>query len=148
MLDSYDLLDISSYYWFLTGDGLNPDANDSMSSISAASDYIGDWGDSHSQRCYMSIEDWGSEGYYVEIHWSSSASEDTQWNMMAQYNKSTGELEYSNGTSFDYVYIENGDVIEDLLYTNATGKFYFSDGYLHWQDDAEHVGDNCLFEKW
>ena len=95
----------------------------------------------------MCIEDWGNNTFGIQINWSSGASNDTQWNMTAQYNSATGELEYSDGTNFDYIYTDDGDVIEDLLYTDGTGKFYLGDGYLHWQDDVEHSGDSCLFEK-
>lgn len=128
-----------------------PDLQDPNGNFEAivpeVSDYIGEWGDTISQRCFMTIEVLDDSTCFIQINWSSGASEDTQWNMTGNYNSSTGEIEYYDGTSFNYVYTDDGDVIEDLLYTDGTGKFYFSDGYLNWQDDVEQVGDRCLFEK-
>lgn len=110
------------------------------------SDYIGEWGDSYSQRCFMTISDGDTDEYYIEISWSSSAWETTEWYLLAQYNDTTGELNYI-GTCYDLIYTEDGDETVETVYADGTGKFYFDDGYLHWQDDVEHIGDNCLFEK-
>lgn len=120
-------------------------SNSRPANISNASDYIGEWGDTYSQRYFMTITDFGF-AYFIKISWYGT-SYDSQWSIMAQYNDSTGELEYSNGTKFNHIYTSDGNVVEDLFYEDGVGKFYFSDGYLHWQDNIEHIGDSCLFEK-
>lgn len=127
------------------GYGENPSS--AQGNYSYLADYIGDWYDTVSQSCFMTIEALDDNTCFIQINWSSSASGDSQWNMTGQYNSSTGELEYYDGTVFDYVYTEDDDIIEDLLYIEGTGKLYFSDGYLNWQDDTEQVGARCLFEK-
>lgn len=130
MLDSYDLLDMGYYY----------DSNDI--------DWAGTWSDIVSQRCFMFIEDIGDNFYSIQIEWSSGASSTTYWDMRAYYNSSTEELEYENGTSYEKIYTEDGDSVEDLGYVDGTGKFYFTeDGHLYWQDDVEDAGARCLFEK-
>lgn len=121
----------------------------SIGNMLSVSDYYGEWEDSYSQRCYMNIDSYSANGYnyFIEIHWSDSASESTYWQMVAKYNNATGEIEYSECIRIDSVYTEDGNSSEYPAYSGGTGKFYFSDGYLHWQDDVEHIGDNCLFEK-
>lgn len=118
-----------------------------LSDASDATDYVGDWEDVISQRCYMSIEDLGNGHYSVDIGWSGGASESTYWNMDAQYNSQTRALEYRAGTCVEYVYLDEVNYTENIAYTDGTGVFYISNNYLYWQDDMENIGENLQFEK-
>jgi len=131
LLDACGLLDLSYY----------------AGSSTDFYDYIGDWGDSNSQRCYMSIEVVDDLSCSIQINWSSNASESTEWILTAFYNEQTGELEYDDCICFDYITLDDGEIIEAENYWDGTGKFYFEDGYLHWQDNVENAGSNCLFEN-
>lgn len=119
---------------------IKADADISSAGISAE-DYLGQWWDSYSQRCNMTV---GSDGtlYDVEIHWPSGASEDNAWYISAQYNAQTGELEYESGTSSYTVYDEDGSLTEQANDLIGPGRFYFDGSYLCWSEITE-----CRFER-
>ncbi|MCD8083408.1 MAG: YARHG domain-containing protein [Clostridiales bacterium] len=106
--------------------------------------YIGSWDDN---RCHITIEEAGSAQFRVEIMWGSSAFEDSEWVMTAAFDGNTGMLNYSNCVQKDVVYSDDGNVTETVVYENGTGSFYIENGYLYWNDETAHAGDECRFER-
>lgn len=115
--------------------------------ISDSTFYIGTWYDSVSQRCFMTFEEFGDGSYSVEIHWSSSASMDTVWYLVARSTGKSNELTYENCVNKNLFYDENGNLTDDIIYLDGSGRFYYDGSYLYWQDDKENAGESCKFEK-
>ena len=72
----------------------------------------------------------------AEIHWSSSATEDSQWTMTGTYQPD-GTVEYSDGCLSNLVYGNDGSVSSQNVYTNGTGRFFIENGTLYWEDDVD-----------
>jgi len=107
----------------------------------------GTWWDLQSQRCYMNIYPLGENQFEFNIHWGSGAHDGTEWYMTAYYDSAARLLNYQDGQKVYIHYTETGEEQVETVYTDGTGRFFFSDGYLYWTDDKEHDGDDCYFEK-
>lgn len=108
--------------------------------------YVGQWGDTESQRCNMDIQ-YSDGKYYIDINWSSSASENTHWVLVGEY---TSEFEgiFYEGSCTEEIYTEEGEYQEICTYTDGTGVIAFgTDGKLYWTDYKEQYGMDCVFEK-
>lgn len=107
----------------------------------------GSWWDTWSQRCDMTVEYLGDNRFGIMINWSGGAADMAQWTMTGYYDDTTGQLNYSDGRMDNLHYEENGDESSETIYTDGTGYFYMSYGYLYWIDEKGHAGDDCCFEK-
>lgn len=106
--------------------------------------YCGEWWDINSKRCNMNISRIGNQ-LHIEVHWSSSASESTEWVFTGEPNTSDGMVHYRNGVCKEYIY-ENGTSREVTRYTNGSGSFELHDGFrITWNDITEGVGNRCEF---
>jgi len=111
-------------------------------------DFNGGWSDSISQRCYMEICCQNDIYYDIDIDWSSSASDHTHWDFLAEYDEEQGCLVYQGGMRIDQHYPDDGgDVQETVVYTDGEGRIYPEDGKLYWEDLKEGAGDQCVFER-
>lgn len=108
--------------------------------------FVGQWGDTVSQRCNMNIQ-YSDGKYYIDINWSSSASENTHWSFVGEY---TSEFEgiFYEGSCTEEIYTEEGECQENCIYTDGTGVIAIgTDGKLYWTDYKEQMGNGCVFEK-
>lgn len=119
----------------------------SASEASFSGMYLGTWWDLYSQRCFLDISAMGDNQFLVNIQWSGGAYSGIEWTMTAWYDNATGFLNYHDGKEVIYEYNDAGARQDQIVYTDGTGSFYISNGYLYWTDDKEHSGDACYFEK-
>ena len=108
--------------------------------------YEGKWGDRVGQRCFIEIW-YGLTAFSIEISWSSSASESTEWSFTGVYDANLDSLTYTNGMCVECTYYDDGGVTESIRYVNGSGRFYLSAGEMYWEDYTEGVGSRCIFEK-
>ncbi len=108
--------------------------------------FVGHWCDTVSERCNMDIQ-YNDGKYYIDINWSSGASENTHWSFVGEY---TSEFEgiFYEGSCIQEIYTENGECQEVCTYTDGTGVIAIgTDGQLYWTDYKEQMGADCVFEK-
>jgi len=109
--------------------------------------YIGTWNDTTSQRCWLTIENTYDTYYELNIYWSSSAAENTEWNFHGTLDETTGIITYS-GDQIHSVYHEDGTIFKEFIYTDGSGQFYLDENQnLYWDDWKEQAGSDCLFQK-
>ena len=109
--------------------------------------YVGHWGDSIGQRCMMQI-DYHDNQFFFELSWGNGASSTAKWSFTGSYDGYANAVSYSNGRHYTEEYLESGEMIETVHYTNGSGYFFIShDGYMYWEDFTENRGTNCAFEK-
>lgn len=128
---------------------ITEDASGHLQIEDHSSEFCGGWSDTYSQRCGMSISSADGVYYTIEIQWSGSAWESTEWEFTATYDGYDNGLRYS-GSKCNYTFPEdeNGAAIEEYDYYDGEGFIYIdSSGLLHWDDYVENAGENCLFEK-
>ena len=102
--------------------------------------------DSVSKRAHMEIKK--KNGIYkINIGWSSSADETTEWFFDAEINKSTGDLVYSNGYEYNIVANKDGTTSYNLENDECEGSFEFVGSQLVWNDRSEDTSARCKFEK-
>lgn len=108
----------------------------SSNNITEYTDISGDWFDSWSERCCMTITSEGDNYYTVDVTWSSSAMEYDEWVFSGYYDPSTQKLHYDNGNW--YTYIEDpdapGNIQEGCVLDNMAGYIYLQDNLLYWED--------------
>ena len=110
--------------------------------------FYGDWYDTFSQRCGMSIYLVNDLYYDIVIDWGDSAWDNTHWDFTGEYDASKGGIVYSDGYRYDEHYSKNGGSPERTeVYHDGSGLIYLKDGKLYWIDDKENMGANCIFEK-
>ena len=102
--------------------------------------------DSVSKRAHMEIKKINGI-YKVNIGWSSSAKETTEWFFDAEINKSTGDLVYTNGYEYNIVANEDGTTSYNLRNDECEGSFEFIGSQLIWNDRSEDLSERCKFEK-
>lgn len=111
-------------------------------------DFNGGWSDSTSGRCYMEIISQNDKYYEILIDWANSASENTHWEFMAEYDANRGCLVYQNGQRTEQYFPDGGGTVQEtVVYTDGSGTIYPEDGRLYWNDYKENAGSNCVFEK-
>ena len=89
------------------------------------------------------VECEGTDGARINVHWSSSAWENSEWTMSGKLDTDTLTVEYEDAVRTDRVYSDSGEISsETVIYENGTGRFIFNqDGSLTWMDDIEHMAD-------
>lgn len=110
---------------------------------------MGDYQDSVSQRATMQItpnED--GEGVLIMVHWSSSATQATEWIMTGKIYED-GLLSYKDCLKMDVTVSDKGEVTDTQIgYTDGEGFFSpTEDGKLLWNGAADAECTECLFEK-
>lgn len=111
------------------------------------SDFVGTWGDTYSQRCYMTIECTDGVYYYIDINWSDSAWENTHWAFVATYDSNSNGLKYYGSRCEEY-YPDEGEMQETYVYDNGEGLIYLGDdGMVYWEDFVENQGSDCIFQR-
>lgn len=112
-----------------------------------SAEFVGEWWDTYSQRCAMTIECNNGVYYYIDINWGSSAWDNTHWSFTGTYDRNRNGIVYS-GSQIQEYYSDNGNVQETLIYTDGEGLLFIGDdGMMYWEDYKENAGDECVFER-
>lgn len=109
--------------------------------------FEGDWSDLYSQRAHIRIEKSDNGGYKVKVSWSSSAFENTTWDMNATLSANGKELSYSDCVKKTRTYTSEIEYKDKVEYNNGSGTMYIKDGKLYWNDKAENIGKDTSFTK-
>ena len=114
-----------------------------------AGDYIGKWVDSWSRRARMDIKASSEPGQVdINIYWGSSYDRRTHWSFTAVYDEENDCMKYENGLCYNEMDDGNGNSGTEQMYSDGKGRFYFGeDGKMRWDDETEHAGDECTFER-
>lgn len=112
-----------------------------------ANAFEGEWADIYNQRCHLYIAPVYENAYHIIVEWGNSGWDSTRWEMTGIYDSNSGILVYSDCISSEIHYNEDGTETKKENYTGGKGKFYFNDGYMHWQNDTESIGNGSNFEK-
>lgn len=112
-----------------------------------ASAFYGDWHDTYSQRCGMSIYLVNDLYYDIEINWGSSAWDNTHWVFSGEYDAAKGGIVYTDGCRYEEHYSDGGNKEQNEVYSDGSGLIYLKNGKLYWNDDKENAGKDCVFEK-
>ena len=127
-------------------------------------DFAGIWTDENFDRMVLSIlpsevcwsdermgEEASAQKYVIQMVWSSSDSEESIYNIVAEMDESGKKLTYEGGLYAEFVYDENGDVNEEetcLVEDNGTGFFSMNeDGLLFWHDSYLQDADNMTLVR-
>lgn len=110
-------------------------------------DFVGEWWDTYSQRCHMTIDSSDGVYYNIDINWSSGAEDNTHWSFVATYDSNSNGLIYT-GCMYNEHYSNGGGMQETCVYSDGEGLIFMGDdGMLHWEDYVENAGANCVFER-
>ena len=107
----------------------------------------GEYQDETSQRAVMTITPDGEDHYQVEFSWGDSATKTTVWSFEGDFDRAGGILSDKNGIKSVLTVSEEEGMEEKVVYESGRGALmYFNEG-LHWQDDKEDAGKDCVFVK-
>lgn len=107
-----------------------------------ADDYLGTW---LSGRCSIDISE-NKGAYLVEIRWSGSASEYSEWNYSCTYDKDSASLICDGkGTLVNHVVNEDGQDKKTTVYKDGSGSFKLKNALLRWSDEKEKASGEMLF---
>ena len=116
---------------------------------SFADPFEGSYRESLSGRCVITLKNNG-HGYDGHIHWSSSASECSEWDFSGEFN-GRQVLYYNDCTRAERVYTEDGSYTETIITTNGTGYIRIAEEGEHtgltWVDDNDDSGAQYFYEK-
>lgn len=121
--DSIQTNDITSN--ISTAEATSPSTNNGI---------CGEWQDSWSERCGMTIADEGDNYYSIDVIWSGSATEYDEWIFSGYYDESSKTLQYNNGNWFSYAEDESGYLQEGYVLDNMEGRLYLEGDVLRWED--------------
>lgn len=116
-------------------------------------DISGDWQDSWSERCTMSIYDMGDNYYSVYVSWASSATDYSEWTFSGYYDEADGILNYNDGLWVSYSEDEFGETHEWIELDHMEGVLIYDDNILYWTDftsleyDYDFGSTNMKFTK-
>lgn len=105
--------------------------------------YEGEYSDTYSMRANMACSAIGDK-LYIEITWSSSAEETTQWQMSATLKDNY--LVY-NDCIKTVISMKDGMAKSIVEYDNVSGSFTVKDDILYWTGAKELENARCVFEK-
>lgn len=87
--------------------------------------------------------------YDVNITWSNTAAEHTEWTYVCCYDQGSGSLMANgNGTKETIGFNRNGNVEYSYTeYTDGSAQFMLDGGELIWEDLEENAGSDMVFEQ-
>ena len=87
-------------------------------------------------RPIIKIESMGSDIYYINVMWSSSAYDGMSYEFYAEYNPVSDTLEYEDGEAYYYKYNAQGQMVEYSLYDEDYLGYFklYSHNDLRWGD--------------
>lgn len=98
-------------------------------------------------RATAEISAEGERTAVIHIHWGSSASEASEWDMTGEFDSETASVYYTDCIKKDMVFNEDGSVkSEEQVYENGKGTIFFhEDGTMTWEDLAENIAEGAVF---
>ena len=119
-------------------------AEEFLEDFTGEMDLTGSWQDEVSQRATMDVEKFETGTYYIHIHWSSGASEESLWEITGTYDETSGMLSYENGGYTVHTWDENDN--ETISEEGVTKGVLMKEGdKLRWSDSKNE--EDCLFVK-
>lgn len=119
-------------------------AEEFLSDFTDEMNLTGSWQDEVSQRATMDVEKFETGTYYIHIHWSSGASEESLWEITGTYDETSGMLSYENGNYSVITWDENGK--ETITEEDVTKGSLMKEGdKLRWTDSK--IEEDGLFVK-
>lgn len=115
-----------------------------IESIHGVDPIVGEYADRTSQRATAIITK-ENDQYVIMVHWSSSATESTEWTMYAKLDDD--KLTYGGENITNYVYDDKGNETKEETATNNIGYFEIKDNVLYWKGAALDYCRDCAFEK-
>ncbi len=90
----------------------------------------------------------GRDNAIIEISWSSSYAEHTEWTIIGRLDTETLTIRYADCTKTNITVDENGEIVrEEVVYTNGTGTVVFgNDGTFTWHEDQSEYNEDYVFE--
>ncbi len=106
-------------------------------------DFAGEWTDEAGGSTVVDI--WVDDAgiWHGEISRSDDDAVASFWSFSASAEGNT--LIYTDMQHMRGIYDEEGEVTEDNIYSDGSGKLILTDGKLSWQDDKEGAGNGLLF---
>jgi len=108
--------------------------------------YAGIYIESLAGRASITLVKETSGVYSVEIMWPNSAAEMVLWRFHGSFDDNA-VLTYHDCVRMTTIFDENGNGDTVTNYENGSGRLYFADGAMHWDDAQEHVANDSLFYK-
>ena len=131
-------------------DSVSMQTINAQSDAPVAIDYLGIW---ECERCTITIsEEDDGNGYLVQVYWTSSALEHTEWTYrhcsFFDVNTAANFICTDEATCIDCVVKENQEEPEFVTkYTKGSGSFAIDNDVLVWNDSEEHCADGLEFTK-
>lgn len=99
-------------------------------------------------RAVINIER-DNQFYDVNITWSNTAAEHTEWSYVCYYDQGTGSLiAIENGTKETVGFNKKGNVEYSYTeYTDGSAQFMLDGDELIWEDLEEDAGSDMVFEQ-
>lgn len=142
--------DVDSQATAESTDADSQEASESANEV-AAPDFSGSYTEPTSGRCNIEIVSTGNNNYKINVHWSSSAFESSNWEINATYYDSTTLLEYTDAKYYIRTYTSEEEYTDDVQYENGAGEFWFEeDGSLGWRSansDVDYITGETKFER-
>ena len=109
--------------------------------------YRGTWWEYYYENCMIDIKYGKNNCFYISIECADEYETGCWylWDMTAHYDEYSDSLIYEDCVSKVTYFDENVEMQEELRYTDGEGTFYFSDGFLYWNDLEEGVADGYYF---
>ncbi|GEM_PF-1811451 len=108
----------------------------------------GTYQDSYSERASADviedIEEDGDSELYVKIHWGSSATEASVWEMECEKG-TDGKYRYDDCIKYIVTTDDDGNGNKKLVYKDGSGYFTLDGNKLLWNGAAEESCKNCVF---
>lgn len=126
-------------------DGTSAVAASSKNSQNPIMNFIGKYGNG---RATMTVSANGSDKATINVTWSSSAFEHSEWAMTGKVT-AIGDcviVDYDNCTKETFGYDADGDLMKDIIeYTNGDGTLTFHYSDVIWEDNMENVAEDAVF---
>ncbi len=107
--------------------------------------FSGEWWDMTSQRARMNIN-YADHEYQIQIRWTNEDGNDDVWELTGYYDATMVAVSYTGSFAVE-THDEDGNVVSDVKYNDASGIIYMVDDLVYWSDFNENHGEGCVFYK-
>lgn len=107
--------------------------------------FSGEWWDMTSQRARMNIQ-YTDHEYQIQIRWTNEDGNDDVWDLTGYYDATMVAVSYK-GSFLEETHDEDGNVVSDIKYKDASGIIYMVDDVIYWSDFNENHGEGSVFYK-
>ena len=129
----------------MTEKGWTAPAASNKNSQNPIMNFIGKYGNG---RATMTVSAKGSDKAVINVTWSSSAFEHSEWTMSGDVS-AIGDcvtVDYEDCFKETFGYDTNGALVKDIIeYTGGEGKLTFHNDSVTWDDGMENIADGAVF---